>query len=708
MIGQVVEGKYEIIERIGEGGFGTVYRCLHLSLDKIVAVKMLTREAIDDAQLRRFLVEGKNLAKLNHPNVVQIFDAGLVDEKPYLVMEYVEGVTLRRFLAAYGHTRISASAATPLSAEASHVRSSTASAIQSRSHSFNSAKLAEAAGGETEPGPALPGLQLSKIVDILAQVARGLNAIHQQNIIHRDLSVSNVMVTGDGVAKILDLGLSSVVDAKTATANLQRIAGTLSYIAPEILDGRPATISSDIFSFGVLAYETVSGTNPFRGEDTSSVLNNIANRHPTPLDVAVMGVPRRLGRLVEHCLRKDPGERLSSLDGVADQILRSLQDSPSQPVISPATDHYPEGAPSAPRNPYLNRVMIRRHGDFIGRKAELRRIYSRLNATPPGSVSIVGDRRIGKSSLLSYICMPASRDAFLDRPDEVVMIFLDLQQEPDMKLTTFVERLISRTQAELEGKLELPTPPATLDGMKTLVQELTNARFRLVILLDEFELVTTNPNFSLEFYSFLRFLANHYDVVYLTSSVQDLQALCHTREISDSPFFNIFSTMRLTAFEPNEARELVNVPSRRIGLALDPYYDFIVTELAGFFPMFLQIACSHLVDGLVEGKSTKEALLQEVRKRYAEEAKPHYQFIWDSFSEHEREVASLVAGRRNIPESLRDVLLELETKKYILRTGETPVLFSTTFSKFVDSRAERKEASGLKRWLKGLGKKGGP
>ena len=120
-------------------------------------------------------------------------------------------------------------------------------------------------------------------------------------------------------------------------------------------------------------------------------------------------------------------------------------------------------------------------------------------------------------------------------------------------------------QFELRGQLDVSDCSHDLDGLKEIVQRLHGSDFRLAMLLDEFDAITSNPNFDLDAFSFLRFLANHYNVAYLTSSARDLQELCHTKEISDSPFFNIFSTMRLGVFRQDEAEELVRTPSEPSG-----------------------------------------------------------------------------------------------------------------------------------------------
>src|SRR5262249_11369323 len=146
--------------------------------------------------------------------------------------------------------------------------------------------------------------------------------------------------------------------------------------------------------------------------------------------------------------------------------------------------------------------------------------------------------------------------------------------------------------------------------------------------------VTTNPNFDFDFFSFLRYLANHYNVAYLTSSARNLQVLCHTKEISASPFFNIFSTMRLSAFQQSEAEELIRVPSARVGKPLEPWTGQILA-MSGLFPFFIQMACAHTLEFMDEHPG--DALeFREIHRRFYDEARLHYQYLWDTFDEPEK------------------------------------------------------------------------
>jgi hypothetical protein len=256
-----------------------------------------------------------------------------------------------------------------------------------------------------------------------------------------------------------------------------------------------------------------------------------------------------------------------------------------------------------------------------------------------------------------------------------------------MTLARFAQKLTTLARYEVQDRVAVPEASESLDGIKELLERLGREGFRLVVLFDEFEVITTNENFTLEFFSFLRFLANHYDVVYLTSSAKDLQVLCHTKEISDSPFFNIFSTMRLSAFEEDEARRLIVEPAKRVGHDLGPHAEWIQRELSGLFPFFLQVACSHCIECAEEPMPGGGIDFEKIRRRFFEEAKPHYRFTWEHFDEHEQDVIGRVVRKKTVPESLQHVLKELEAKKYVMTSENGARLFARTFEDFVRTEA---------------------
>jgi serine/threonine protein kinase len=622
--GQVINDEYEVLEEVGRGGYGVVYRCREATLGKIVAVKMLLHGIERRKALADFLEEGRRLALLNHTNVIQVHRAGTYEGKPFIVMEYLEGKTVRQLL------------------------------------------------DETSPLP------LAQALDIAAQAACGLHEVHRLGLVHRDLSARNVIVTREQTAKILDLGLSRFVDAEETTHS-STVRGTPIYLAPELLLGEPPSFASDIFSLGVLTYEMLSGDNPFRGSSMQVVVDRLLHHQPAQLDSRVPTLPRRLARLIGKCLEKSPRERLESLDGVA----RQFRDGIPGAANAAGSPTVPRSAVEARQNPYLNRAMIRNPADFVGRTQEVRRIYARLNASPPGSISIVGDRRIGKSSLLSYVSMPASCEAHLHDPDRTLMVYFDLQQTGRM-LESILEDLVGAVRAKADGRVALPRASDTLGGLRAVIQALVGGGFRIVLLLDEFERLTRNESVPVDCYSFLRSLQQSYDIAYVTSSVRPLHELCHSKEIADSPFFNIFTKMSLGPFAPEEARALVTEPARRIGIELEPFHGFVIDGLAGHLPMFLQIACGALVDAMQSSRGAGPDL-DEARRLFEDEAEPHFRFLWTSLDEGKRDVVRRLAFGEVVPAAREHSQSELLSDGYLRVREDRVQPFSDAFASFIRS-----------------------
>jgi serine/threonine protein kinase len=631
VIGSVIDSSYEVRSKIGEGGFGIVWLCDEVPLGRSVALKMLNRHKAGDRELKRFLAEGRNLASLNHPNVVQIYRFGSWEGNPYIVMEHLRGKNLQDLVR-----------------------------------------------GKT--------LTVQRALEIAQHVAAGLAAIHATGILHHDLSLSNVLVTESGAVKILDLGLSKDLKTLTSFDSQNVLVGTLAYVAPEQIEGKGSSFQAEVFSFGVMLYEMLTGRNPFWAEHYMTLLYNIVHREPEALESRLANCPPALSALISRCLRKDPAQRPADMAEVERLLAQIIAGTDLHDTMDTGPVPMPSRGRQSSSNPYLSRVMIKNREDFFGREQEIKRIFARLNASPPGSMSVVGDRKIGKSSLLNYVYMRQNRQQLLEEPDKTVMVFLDLQEDKGMSMESFVTKLLGIADYELRGRLEVADCSRDLDGIKDLVQRLDKAGFRLALLLDEFEAVTTNQSFGLEFFSFLRFLANHYNVSYLTSSARDLQILCHTKEIADSPFFNIFSTMRLSVFQPHEAEALVKVPSAAAGRPLAAWSPRIL-QMAGLFPFFIQMACSHTFEWLEENPGAREPDFEVVRRRFYDEAKLHFRYIWDGLDEHERSAALRVARGRAIPDALGHVLLELGNRHYVETESGGVRLFADTFQEFVQSQA---------------------
>jgi AAA+ ATPase superfamily predicted ATPase/predicted Ser/Thr protein kinase len=328
-------------------------------------------------------------------------------------------------------------------------------------------------------------------------------------------------------------------------------------------------------------------------------------------------------------------------------------------------------------NPYLNRVAIRDPNQFYGRKREIAKIFSRIGASRPQSISVVGDRRIGKSSLLNQIYHADVRSQFLDASVPYVFLFVDLQQRRHIGPDELFRELFGGL-ADALGEEAVAGAEPSFEGTRKVLGRLRQANCRLVVLFDEFDAITTNRRFDLEFYSFLRAVANNYDVAYVTSSNRDLQELCHTAMIADSPFFNIFTNVYLRAFSPAETRQLVVEPSAAAGVPLEAYMREIV-DIGGHFPFFLQIACSSYFDALVEGAGADDRLKQAAQELFLDEARGHFRFIWEHFDSDHRDVLRALVTGAPIDAQLGHVYEDLKRAGYIVDGPRGPRVFSSLF-----------------------------
>jgi eukaryotic-like serine/threonine-protein kinase len=323
-------------------------------------------------------------------------------------------------------------------------------------------------------------------------------------------------------------------------------------------------------------------------------------------------------------------------------------------------------------NPYLNRVAIRDCTQFFGRRKEVARIFSRIGASRPQSISVVGDRRIGKSSLLNYILTPEIQRQHLARPEEYVFVFFDLQQRRNLSLNNFLEEWLAEIRRVLGS--DAPAAQGSFDGVRAILEFLRGAHRKLIAIFDEFDIITSNRAFSADFFAFLRSLANNYEVAYITSSGRDLQELCHTDQIADSPFFNIFTNVYLRQFTNDEVRELIVRPSALAGIPLEAYVDEI-RRFGGNFPFYIQIACSNYFEQLQDGALDRGS----IEALFDDEVRGHFRYLWEHFSEVEHAVCRAVADGQLPAKEQTHVLEDLKRAGYVIEENGMNRLFSHRF-----------------------------
>ncbi len=628
MIGVVLAEKYEIQKKIGQGGFGTVYQGTDHNLKRQVAIKILDRTGDEEGFAARFRREAESMAQLKHANIVTVYDYGEHEERPYLVMELVKGPSLLQLV-----------------------------------------------GATT--------LKLTQVCALAQQICRAMAYAHEQGVVHRDLTLKNILAEEGGdkesAIKILDFGLAKLMQTQLQTSG-KAAMGTPSYMSPEQIRRDAVDGRTDIFACGVGLYRMVNGCFPFESEHPTAVVYQILNK--TNLEFSE-GVPQDLRDIILRCLEKDPRSRprdFGELGLEFEMLLNSLQTAQMETTVPLA----PVGAfaeRSSKRNPYLNRVMIKNPADFFGREKEVRKIYSRLDAPHPQSISIVGDRRIGKSSLLNFIYQRSNRKRHMQNYENAIFVYMDFQSSADIDVTAFIDFLFSSFRYETNSSSKVDGADRTLDHLKEIVQMIHDEGRRIIVLMDEFERITRNEKFEESFFSFLRALANSYRVAYVTSSGAELQSMCHNKDISDSPFFNIFSNLPLRPFSSEEAEGLISVPSRTEGVPLQPYAEKIL-ELAGRFPMYLQMACSIVFEQLaIDGR--EEPDWAQVAESFADEVTPHYEFIWERMEEVEKENLYRVAVDLNVGKKYEYVSEDLVRRGYIVKEDGQMLLFSSSFRDFV-------------------------
>ncbi|MFQ5641603.1 MAG: serine/threonine-protein kinase, partial [bacterium] len=293
MIGKKIR-HYKILEKLGEGGMGVVYKAEDTKLKRDVAIKFLPRQiAASDEERERFKIEAQAAAALNHPNIATIYAIEEHDDEMFIVMEYIEGRELREFIHEI-----------PLGPPLKKGE-------ENQSPPF-------AKGGQ---GGFLP---IDDVLNYATQIAAGLQAAHEKGITHRDIKSANIMITEKGQVKIMDFGLAKIGGGAQLTKDHSTL-GTAAYMSPEQARGEKVDHRTDIWAFGVVLYEMLTGELPFKGDYEQAVIYSILNEEPEPLVQLCPDAPQALRQIVEKALQKELEERYAT----ASDLLHDLKEQTS-------------------------------------------------------------------------------------------------------------------------------------------------------------------------------------------------------------------------------------------------------------------------------------------------------------------------------------------------------------------------------------------
>ncbi len=296
LIGKTIS-HYRIIEKLGEGGMGVVYRAEDTRLERTVALKFLSPDMTRDASAtERFVQEAKAAAALNHPNICTVHEIDEADGRTFIAMECVEGENLK-------------------------------------------VKITSGT------------LELNEAVDVAAQVAEGLAAAHERGIVHRDIKPANIVVTPGSRAKIMDFGLVRMAGGAQLT-RLGTTVGTVAYMSPEQARGETVDHRTDIWSLGVVLYEMLTGKRPFTGDRDQTVIYSILNDDPESITSHVSGVPPEIAGILVKALAKDPTARYQSAGNLAADLKAFRQRLTSDPTAAISVE--PEALPSIAILPFAN------------------------------------------------------------------------------------------------------------------------------------------------------------------------------------------------------------------------------------------------------------------------------------------------------------------------------------------------------------------
>jgi eukaryotic-like serine/threonine-protein kinase len=515
-------GPYEVVELLGAGGMGEVYRARDSRLGRDVALKVLHDDvARDPDRLKRFELEARAVASLNHPHILTVHDVGSDDGTPYVVSELLEGESLREVLSRRSPTQ-------------------------------------------------------RQVLAWAVQTAQGLAAAHRKGIVHRDLKPENLFLTTDGRIKILDFGLAKQTAASLDSAELTEssptrpgvVMGTVAYMSPEQVQARPVDARSDLFSFGVVLYELLGRKHPFRRETVAATVGSILQETPPPLVSLDPTIPRAVDGIVRRCLEKSREERSQGAHDLG-LALEAVLAAPAGSVVLEDVEE---------RSPYpgLASFTEKDAAVFFGRETEVKAFWERIRTRK--LLAVIGPSGVGKTSFLRAGILAS-------RPEGWVVAHATPGANPALGLArALTPELAGDAEAMadlLSGVSEL-TQAGEPERVVSAVKRWRSRHAEALLVLDQFEeLFTLNPpETQARTASLLQRVVSEADVHVALSMRDDFLIRCSDHE----PLAAVFESLTpVNALARDGLRRAVVEPARKRGYRFEDQalVDEMVTTVEG-------------------------------------------------------------------------------------------------------------------------------
>ncbi|MDQ3334724.1 MAG: serine/threonine-protein kinase [Myxococcota bacterium] len=505
--------EYKLLEQVGRGGMGTVYRARDTLLDREVAIKLIARTSSDVAR-QRFLVEARAVARIRHPNVVVVHRVGVDGQRPYIVYDLVRGHTL------------------------------------------------------ADLRPPIPWF---KVLEWSVGIARGLAAAHACGVLHRDLKPANIMLDEHDDIVLVDFGLAKL-EAELAPAptgalragNITETGATLGtprYMAPESWQRSSPTPQTDFYSFGLVLYELMSGTLPFAGAELAELARAVCETDPPPLASVAPWVPSVLGELVDRCIAREPALRPVSAGTLSEELESIQRGRAFEGFERDRVRRVPHGNPY----PGAKAFGYEHQGVFFGRSVELRSLIDQLRTRP--LVVVAGDAGVGKTSLCMAGALPLVARGALAGARKWVPVPFAVGTDPIAALATAIGAHVERDPADLPRLLR-DDPMPVLDEFRAGHRGGCTAH---VLFVDDLDALAQLPHDEARhFATLLAKLCEPAPALRVLATLRTSEMISVAQLPGLSNVVGPALFLLLEPREPAALREIIVEPARLAGRTIDP------------------------------------------------------------------------------------------------------------------------------------------